>query len=92
MPRPSRFARVRLFSGGRLTLPESRLWDLVPTFPAAAVRPGVRWTDTLARAASRDGYRQTLRGVRVSTLLDDTTVGGRHLWVVRDSARVRYEG
>lgn len=87
----ARFARVRFFRNARLTLPEARLWDLVPTFRAAAGRPGTRWTDTLERTATRDGYRQTLRGARVSTLLGDTTVGGRHLWVVRDSARVHYE-
>ena len=87
----ARFARFRIFSAGRLTLPESRLWDLVPTFRAVAGRPGARWTDTLAHAANHDGYRQTLRGVRVSTLVGDTTVDGRRLWLVRDSARVRYD-
>jgi hypothetical protein len=86
----ARFARFRMFEGGRLTLPETRLWDLTPSF-ATGARPGTRWTDTLERVAEREGYRQTLRGVRVSTLLGDTTVGDRRLWIVRDSARVRYE-
>jgi hypothetical protein len=87
----ARFARFRLFEAGRLTLPETRLWDLTPTFRAASGAPGTQWTDTLERAATREGYRQTLRGVRVSTLVGDTTVGGRRLWIVRDSARIRYE-
>ena len=87
----ARFARFRLFDGGHLTLPETRLWDLTPSFRPATVRPGMRWSDTLERVATRDGYRQSLRGVRVSTLIGDTTVGERRLWIVRDSARVRYE-
>jgi hypothetical protein len=84
-------ARMRLFNQGRVALPESRLWDLVPTFRATLARAGAQWTDTLARDAEHEGFRQTMRGVRVSTIVGDTTVGGRRLWVVRDSARVRYE-
>ena len=86
----ARFARFRLFEARRLTLPETRLWDLTPSFRAGA-RPGTQWTDTLERVATRDGHRQTLRGVRVSTLLGDTTVGDRRLRIVRDSALIRYE-
>ena len=87
----ARYARFRLFESGRLTLPETRLWDLTPSFRAAGGRAGTQWTDTLERVATHERYRQTLRGVRASTLLGDTTVGGRRLWIVRDSARVRYE-
>src|SRR5687768_2100541 len=87
----ARYARFRLFEAGRLTLPETRLWDLTPSFRAAGSRPGTQWTDTLQRVATRDGYRQSLSGVRVSTLLGDTTVGERRLWIVRDSALIRYE-
>jgi hypothetical protein len=87
----ARFARMRWFDRDRLTLPESRLWDVVPTFRATPIRPGARWTDTLAHQADHEGYRQTLRGVRVSVLVGDTTIAGRRLWVVQDSARVHYE-
>jgi hypothetical protein len=87
----ARFARFRLFESNRLTLPETRLWDLTPSFRAANGPPGTQWTDTLERVATRDGHRQTLRGVRVSTLVSDTTVGDRRLWIVRDSALIRYE-
>jgi hypothetical protein len=87
----ARFARFRLFESNRLTLPETRLWDLTPSFRAAGGPPGTQWTDTLERVATREGYRQTVRGVRVSTLLGDTIVGERRHWIVRDSARIRYE-
>ena len=87
----ARFARFRLFEGNSLTLPETRLWDLTPSFRAAGGPPGTQWTDTLERVATRDGYRQTVRGVRVSTLVGDTTVGDKRLWIVRDSALIRYE-
>jgi hypothetical protein len=87
----ARFARMRLFSEGRLTLPESRLWDLVPTFRAAPARPGAQWTDTLAREAEHEDFRQAVSGVRVSTIAGDTTIDGHRLWIVRDSASVHYE-
>lgn len=63
----------------------------MPTFRAAPARSGARWTDTLARDAEHEGIRQSLHGTRVSTLVGDTSVNGRRLWIVRDSARVRYE-
>ncbi|MEJ7811924.1 MAG: hypothetical protein WKG32_16045 [Gemmatimonadaceae bacterium] len=87
----ARDARRRLSSGGRVTLPASRLWELIPTFRPARLRAGARWADTLALATEQEGFRQSLRGTRVSTLVGDTTVGGQRLWVVRDSARVHYE-
>jgi hypothetical protein len=87
----ARFARMRLFNQGRLTLPESRLWDLIPTFRTTRAKPGAHWTDTVAREAEHEGLRQAVRGVRVSTVVGDTTIGGHRLWVVRDSARVHYE-
>lgn len=87
----ARFARMRLVNQGHLTLPETRLWDLVPAFRATVARPGARWTDTLSQEASHEGFRQSLRGVRVSTLVGDTIVGGHRCWIVRDSARVHYE-
>lgn len=82
----------RVSLDGRFALAESRLWDLVPAFPRGAPRVGLRWTDTLARAAT-DGpsFRQALRGVRTSRIAGDTVVNGRQLWIVRDSARVQYE-
>jgi len=82
---------MRFGRDGILMLPESRLWELVPTFRTTQPRPGARWIDTVAWAAQHEEFRQTLRGVRVSMILRDTLVEGRRLWVVRDSARVRYE-
>jgi len=74
-----------------LTLPAARLWDLVPTFPTHPPVRGERWSDTLALEARHGGYRQTLSGRRVSRVVKDTVVGGRRLWIVRDSAAVRYD-
>jgi hypothetical protein len=76
---------------GRLTLFERRLWELVPAIGAAELRLGEEWTDTLAREAGDDRYRQSMHGTRVSTVVGDTVVDGRRLWLVRDSATVRYE-
>ncbi|HEX6049091.1 MAG TPA: hypothetical protein VFZ21_07480, partial [Gemmatimonadaceae bacterium] len=86
----ARFARFRLRPGGRLALPETRVWDLVPRVRPRRFVAGSRWTDTLALDAAEDGYRQTLAGVRSSVLVGDTVVAGRRLWIVRDSAVVRY--
>ena len=90
-----RLARMILFAGGyvdgRLSLPEERTWELFPTFPSGAPRAGRQWTDTLLLSAERGGYRQSLTGVRVSTIVGDTTVGSRRTWIVRDSALLRFE-
>ena len=83
--------RVHGLTDGGFALAEARLWDLVPTFPRAAARVGLRWTDTLARVATSGPFRQSLRGTRISRITADTVVYGRHLWVVRDSAHVQYE-
>jgi hypothetical protein len=83
------FALTRLFASG--PPPEPRLWDIVPTFRPSPARRGARWTDTLAREAENGGFRQSTRGARVSTIIGDTLVNGRRLWVVRDSAHVRFE-
>jgi hypothetical protein len=90
-PRDSaRTVRFRLMRDGRLTLFQTRMWELVPSVPAQALRPGTRWTDTLAREARYEGYAQTMHGVRVSTITGDTTIEGRRFWLVRDSAAIRY--
>ncbi|MFL5538816.1 MAG: hypothetical protein ACJ8J0_07465 [Longimicrobiaceae bacterium] len=92
-PRDSADAvRWRLMREGErsLALPAARVWELVPTFPAAAPARGLRWSDTLALEARHGGYRQTLSGRRVSRVVKDTLVRGRRLWIVRDSAEVRY--
>ena len=73
-----------------LALPAARLWELVPTFPTHAPRRGERWSDSLDLRAEHAGYRQALSGRRVSRVEKDTVVGGRRLWIVRDSAAVRY--
>ena len=72
------------------SLHETRAWELVPAFHPPRLVRGASWTDTLDLAAERDGIHSTLRGVRRSTLLGDTIVDGRRLWIVHDSARVHY--
>ena len=74
-----------------LSILETRLWGFVPVVPPGRLARGLRWTDTLDLAAEQDGFRQVLRGVRLSVVLRDTVVAGRRLWVISDSARVRYE-
>jgi hypothetical protein len=73
------------------SLSESRVWDLIPSFHPARLERGERWTDTLRFKTEECGSEQSTYGVRVSTLLGDTTVGGRRLWIVTDSADVYYE-
>lgn len=82
--------RFRLDGG--VALAESRVWDIVPTFPQGAPRIGLSWTDTLARVAT-DGpfFRQSVRGTRTSRIAGDTVADGRLLWIVHDSAHVQYE-
>lgn len=85
---PDRFR----FYEGRIALAESRVWELVPTFPRGAPRIGLSWSDTIARvAAEGPHFRQGVRGARTSSIAGDTVVDGRRLWIVRDSARVQYE-
>lgn len=83
--------RFRFFDGG-LALPESRLWDVMPTFARGAARVGLRWTDTIAQVAT-DGpfFGQSVRGTRVSRIRGDTVVDGRRHWIVQDSAQVEYQ-
>lgn len=83
--------RFRSYDGA-IALAESRVWDVVPTFPQGAQRIGLRWTDTIARVAADGPYfRQALRGARTSLIAGDTVVDGRRFWIVHDSARVQYE-
>jgi hypothetical protein len=86
----ARFARFRLRNGGRLMLPLARTWDVIPRVHPRRFTPGERWTDTIALATDYDGSRQALAGRRVSILLGDTVVGSKRLWMIRDSAAVRY--
>lgn len=76
---------------GGISLTETRVWDLAPTFPPSASRAGLRWADTLARVATIGSFRQSMRGTRISRMLGDTVVDGRLLWIVHDSASVQYE-
>ena len=85
-----RFAQYRLLDEGRLVLPATRTWDAIPRVRPRRFASGERWTDTIALASAVDGSRQALDGVRTSVLVKDTVVAGRSLWIVRDSARVRY--
>ncbi len=55
---------------------ETRLWDLVPTFPHRTPRVGLRWTDTIAHVALDGPFRQSLRGSRVSRIVADTVMPG----------------
>jgi hypothetical protein len=86
-----RVMRDLLLQGGQLSLPASRLWELIPTFRPARLERGDSWIDTLSFAIEDFAFRQALSGIRVSTLLGDTTVAGRRLWIVSDSAVIRYE-
>ena len=76
---------------GSVALAETRVWDLVPTFPDSAIHAGRTWTDTISRVANDGPFRQSLSGTRTSWIVDDTVVDGRRLWIVRDSASVRHE-
>lgn len=87
-----RYRRLRLLDEAQeLSLPEARLWGLVPTVRPARLEPGLRWIDTLDLATDQDGFRQSLRGVRVSVVLGDTLIDGRRFYLIGDSARVLYQ-
>ena len=83
--------RQRRGSDEGVSLPASRLWDVVPTVPDAALRVGFAWTDTIAREADDGPFHQAMRGTRISTIAGERVVEGRHLWIVHDSARVAYD-
>ena len=83
---------------GALRLDESplagaaRLWDVAPPMPAggaAALRVGARWTETLAREAREGTSVVEARGPRFWRVVGDSVVGGRRLWILRDSAELR---
>ena len=75
----------------RLTLPEWRVGELIPSFRPAREEHGARWVDTVRLEGTREGNHQRLTGTRVSVIVGDTSVGGRRLWIVRDSATVSYD-
>lgn len=83
--------RSRLYGSPWLPLPEPSLWSLVTPFHPRALRPGVPWRDTVDLIAEHEGIRLSLTGVRISTLIGDTVLDGRRLWIVRDSATVRLD-
>ena len=85
-----RFARNRLFTAGHLAFPELRVRALVRRFPVTRPGAGVRWTDTLALVVERDGFRQEVHGPRTSTILRDTVLDGRTMWIVAERAEIRY--
>lgn len=76
--------------GQGVRLPDSQVWELLPVLRPPHLERGARWTDTLALSAEHEGFRQSLHGPRVREVIGDTVVDGRRLWVVRDSASVRY--
>ena len=73
------------------SLPETRVWDLVPVRGSTPLHVGSRWRDTLSLSASLKEYTQSLRGIRESTIIGDTVVAGVRLWIVRDSATVHFQ-
>lgn len=83
--------RDSLLAERPFSLPESRVWDLIPPFHPARLQPGERWIDTVEFKTEECGSSQRLYTIRVSTLVADTILGGRRLWVVSDSADVYYE-
>jgi hypothetical protein len=72
------------------SVPDTRFWDIIPVVRARRLAKGVHWVDTLDLAATLEGFRQTLQGIRTSVVLGDTVVAGAKLWIVRDSAMVAY--
>ena len=90
--RERRLARSILFRGGvgPLELPESVGWDAIPRFPLVDPGVGSVWIDTLDWSAERMGFQQSIRGIRTSTIVSDTSVSGRRIWIVHDSMPARY--
>lgn len=68
-----------------------QVWDLVPSLPPEAPRVGLVWRDTIGYASSDGPFRHSVRGTRVSRVVRDTVIDGRRMWVVKDSAAIRYE-
>jgi len=77
-------------NGKTVTLPSSRVWDIMPTLAPRYSRAGNSWRDTINLRATLGAFAQTLEGVRTSTIEGDTIVEGRRYVLVRDSAIVRY--
>ncbi|HZS58619.1 MAG TPA: hypothetical protein VFA43_05070 [Gemmatimonadaceae bacterium] len=77
-------------SEGEPFLPQTLFWDVIPTVPSGRLRKGARWIDTLNLAATLEGYRQTLTGIRTSVVVGDTVVAGTRLVIIRDAATVTY--
>lgn len=86
----ARMARFGLvdFTGVYLTLPAARAWDVVPVYRGRRLRAGERWIDTLSYATTVRDMQQSMAGRRTYTIVRDTTIAARHLWIVRDSAAV----
>jgi hypothetical protein len=74
-----------------LALPAMRLWDVVPTFHPARLAVGERWADHIQHRADSLGNHQLLEGDAVSTLVGDTTIAGRKLWLVSVVMSGRYD-
>jgi hypothetical protein len=83
--------RQRRGGNDGVALQASRLWDVVPTVPPGVLRVGVTWTDTIARQADDGPFHQAMHGTRISQVIGKQIVGGRHLWIVHDSALVAYD-
>lgn len=75
--------------GGGVLLDDNRLWHIAPLEPPA-LQAGATSVDTIRFWAERSGFLQSLSGPRVTTLLRDTVIDGRRLWIGKDSARVQY--
>src|SRR5687768_3481318 len=86
----ARLNRFRLLVGGHLMLPVARVWDLVPQVHPRREVEGASWTDTITLATEYEGSQQTLTGMRRSFLVGDSAVAGHPVWIIRDSAQVRY--
>lgn len=75
----------QLFRGGDV------LRALFPRLPAAVVRPGAAWTDTLSSEETSEGLTTSNRNITVSTWTRDTLIAGSTLRVIESAGQNEIE-
>jgi hypothetical protein len=88
---PGYMANAEMGRRREIGIAKGRVWDLMPSLPPEAPRAGLVWSDTIGYVSTDGPFRHSLRGTRVSRIVGDTLANGRRMWVVKDSAAVRYE-